>query len=147
MGVETIGGWDHQELSHRGSNHRRLSHRRSGPLFVKLSRVKLLRVKPLRVNYHWWRCRRCNVNKRQSHFGGRKNDRLMISKKPPNPVGTEEENQGSKDLIVVQSSRINLCGQWCVELFHSESTSRPVVRRATALIAIHRRGLGRRSSG
>ena len=41
----------------------------------------------------------------------------MISKKPPNPVGTEEENQGGKDLVVVQSSKINLCNQWCIKLF------------------------------
>ena len=55
---------------------------------------------------HW----RCDVNKRQGRFGRGKNDRL-IDKKPPNPVGTEEENQGRKDLVVVQSFRINLCGQ------------------------------------
>ena len=53
----------------------------------------------------------------------------MIGKKPPNSVEIEEENQGRKDLVVVQSSRINLRGQWCVKLFHSESTSRPMVRR------------------
>ena len=41
----------------------------------------------------------------------------MIGKKPPNPMGTEEENQGRKDFVVVQSSRINLCDQWCIELF------------------------------
>ena len=51
--------------------------------------------------------RRCDVNKRQGRFGGRKNDRL-IGKKPPNPVGTKEENQCRKVLVVVQSSRINL---------------------------------------
>ena len=67
---------------------------------------------------------RCNVNKRQGCFGGRKNDRL-IGIKPPNPVGTEKENQDRKDLVVVQSSRINLCGQWCVELLHLQSTLRP----------------------
>ena len=33
----------------------------------------------------------------------RKNDRL-IGKKPPNLVGTEEENQGRKVLVVVQTS-------------------------------------------
>ena len=53
--------------------------------------------------------RRCDVNKGQGRFG-KKNDRL-IGKKPPNPVGTEEENQGRKDLVVVQSSKINLRGQ------------------------------------
>ena len=45
--------------------------------------------------------RKCDVNERQGHFGGKKNDRLMIGKKPPNPMGTEEENQSRKDLIVV----------------------------------------------
>ena len=40
----------------------------------------------------------------------------MIGKKPPNPVKNEEENQGRKDLVVVQSSKINLCGQWYIEL-------------------------------
>ena len=75
---------------------------------------------------------RCDINKRQGRFGGRKNDRL-INKKPPNLVGTEEENQGRKDLIIVQSPRINLCGQWCIGLFHSQSTSRPVIRRVMTL--------------
>ena len=50
-----------------------------------------------------------------------KNDRL-IGEKLPNPVGTDEENQGRKDLVVVQSSRMNLCGQWYIELFYSQST-------------------------
>ena len=118
-----IAGWaiigrDHQSLSHCGS-----SHRGSGLLWVKLSQVKLLRVNPLRVNHRWLSYRRCDVNKRQGHFRGRKNDRLVIGKKPPNLVGTEEENQCKKDLVVVQSSRINLCGQWYVELLlHSQST-------------------------
>ena len=70
--------------------------------------------------------RRSDVNKRQGRFGGRKNDRLTIGKtigkKPPNPAGTEEETRGRKDLVVVQSSRIHLCDQWCVELLHSQST-------------------------
>ena len=35
----------------------------------------------------------------------------MICKKPPNLVGTEEENYGRKDLVVVQSFKINLCDQ------------------------------------
>ena len=75
---------------------------------------------------------RCDVNKRQGRFRGRKNDRL-ISKKPPNPVGTEEENQGRKDFVVVQSSRINLCGQWCIELFYLQCTSRPVICKVMTL--------------
>ena len=100
-------GSSHQELSHRRSNHQGLSHRRSS------------------------HCE-CDVNKRQGRFGGRKNDRL-IGKKPPNPVGTEEENQGRKDFVVVQSSKINFFDQRCVELFHSQFTSRPVVRRVMTL--------------
>ena len=32
----------------------------------------------------------------------------MISKKPPNLVGTENKNRGKKILIVIQSSKINL---------------------------------------
>ena len=82
--------------------------------------------------------RRCDVNKRQSRFGGRKNNRL-ISKKPPNPVGTEEENYSRKVLIVVQSSRINLLSGPVVHgviTFYLQSTSRPVVHRIT-LFAIH----------
>ena len=51
---------------------------------------------------------KCDVNKKQDCFRKKKNNRL-ICKKPPNPVGTKEENQGRKDLIVIQSSRINLC--------------------------------------
>ena len=45
----------------------------------------------------------------------------MIDKKPPNPVGTEEENQGRKDFVVVQSARINFCGKWCLKLFYLQS--------------------------
>ena len=51
-----------------------------------------------------------------------KNNRL-IGEKPPNPVGTEEENH-----IIVQSPRINLRGQWYVELLPSQST---IVARVT----------------
>ena len=81
----------------------RSNHRGSGPLELKPSGAS-----------H----RRCDVNKRhENRFGGRKNNRLMIGKKPPNPAGTGEENRGRKDLVVVQSSRINLCDQWCIELF------------------------------
>ena len=78
---------------------------------------------------------RYDVNKWQSPFGRRKNNRL-ISKKPPSPVGTEEENQSRKDLIVIQSSKINLCSQWCVELFYLQSTLWPVVHKITSF-AIH----------
>ena len=55
----------------------------------------------------------------------------MIGEKPPNPVGTEEENQGRIDLVVVQSFRIKL-------------QLRLMVRRVTTLIAIHLCDLGRR---
>ena len=84
-----------------GPSHRRSNHGGSGPSELEPSGASL---------------RRCDVNERQGHFRGRKNDRLIIGKKPPNPVGTEEKNQGGKDLVVVQSSKINLCGQWCIEL-------------------------------
>ena len=66
---------------------------------------------------YWW----CDVNKKQGCSGGRKNNRL-IGKKLPNPAGIQEENQGRKDLVVVQSSRINLYGQWCAELLPLQST-------------------------
>ena len=75
---------------------------------------------------------RCNISKRQGYFGGRKNDRL-IGKKPPNPVGTKEDNQDRKDFIIVESPKINLCSQCCIELFHSQSTLRPVVHRVMTL--------------
>ena len=54
----------------------------------------LSELKPLGASYY-----RCNVNKRQDCFREKKNNRL-IGKKPPNLVGTEEENQGRKDLVV-----------------------------------------------
>ena len=60
---------------------------------------------------------RCDVNKRQGHFGGKKNDKLM-SKTLLNLVGTEKENQDRKDLVVVQSSRNNLCNKWCIGLLY-----------------------------
>ena len=83
-----------------GPSRRRSSYRGLGPS----------ELKPLKASH-----RRCDVKKRQGCFGKKKNDRL-ICKKPPNPVGTEEENQDRKNLVVVQSFRINLCGQWCEEL-------------------------------
>ena len=43
---------------------------------------------------------RCNINKRQGCFGERKNNRL-IGKNSLNPLGTEEENQSRKNLIVI----------------------------------------------
>ena len=58
---------------------------------------------------------RCNVNKRQGRFGKKKNDSL-VDKKSPNPVEIEEENQDRKDLVVVQSFKIDFCDQWCIEL-------------------------------
>ena len=51
----------------------------------------------------------------------------MIGKKPLNPVGTEEENQSRKDLVVVQSFRINLCGQWYIKL-DGDHTGHPTHR-------------------
>ena len=68
-------------------SHRRSNRRGSGPSELEPSGAS--------------HCR-CDVDKRyESRFGGRKNNRLMIGKKPPNPVGTKEENQGRKDLVVV----------------------------------------------
>ena len=105
--VGTIGGRAIVGRDQQSLSHQRLSHQRSS-----------------HCGY--------NVNKKKGRFGGRKNDRL-ISKKPPNPVGTEEENQDRKDLIIVQSPRINLCGQWYIELFYSQSTSRPVICKVMTL--------------
>ena len=100
-------GWPAALLCIVEPSHWRLKCRGSGPS----------ELEPLGASH----CR-CDVKKRREGcFRGRKNDRLMIGKKPPNPVGTEEENQGRKDLIVVQSSRINLCDQWCKELLHSQN--------------------------
>ena len=96
IGGRTVVGRDHRE-----SNCHESSYRGSNNCWLS----------------HW----KCDVNKRQGRFGGWKNNRL-IGKKPLNPAGIEEENQGRKDLVVIQSSRINLCGQWCVELLHSQST-------------------------
>ena len=86
----TIKDWNYQESSHHGL----------GPGDRAI------------VNRNYWSSshRSCNVIKRQGYLGGWKNDGL-IGKKPPNLVGTEEENEGRKDLIVVQSFRINLCSQ------------------------------------
>ena len=72
--------------------------------------LRLLELELLRASHH-----RCNVNKRQSRLSRRKNSKL-IGKKPPNLVETEQENQSRKDLIVIQSSKTNLCGQWYVKL-------------------------------
>ena len=100
-----------------GSSCQRLSYRRSRPLESDNRESSYCRSTHCRSTHRGLSHRRCDVNKRQVHFRGKKNDRLMIGKKPPNPVGTEEENQGRKDLVVVQSFRINLCDQWCIELF------------------------------
>ena len=108
-----------------GPSRWRSNRRGSGPSWVKLSQVKLSWANSLRVNHRRLSHQKCSVNKRQSHFKGKKNDKLIIGKKPPNPVGTEEENQSRKDLIIAQSSKINLCDQWCIELFYSQSTLRP----------------------
>ena len=141
---KAIGGWPAALLfSAAGPSRWRSNYQRSEPLGVKplwigTSGARAIRDWAIRgraiKGWDYWSSshRRCNVNKKQGHFGKRKNDRL-IGKKPPNPVGTEEENQGRKDLVVVQSFRINLCGQWCVELFHLQSTSRPMVCRIMTL--------------
>ena len=77
-----------------GPSCRRLSYRGLGP-----SKLELLGASH----------RRCNVNKRHEYcFGGRKNNKLMIGKKPSNPTGTKEENRDRKILLVVQSFKINL---------------------------------------
>ena len=100
-----------------GLSCRRLSYYGSGPLESDYRESNYCRSTHCESTHRGLSYQRCNVNKRQGRFGGKKNDRLMISKKPPNPVGTEEENQGRKDLVVVQSSKINVCDQWCIELF------------------------------
>ena len=69
-------GQDHWNLSHQGLSHWNLSHYGLGAL----------EFKPLKASH-----RRCNVNKRQSCFGRKKND-LLIGKKPLNLIGIEEEN-------------------------------------------------------
>ena len=103
--------------SYRRSSYRRSSHRGSEPFksdYCESNYCRSTHCGSTHCGLSYWRC---NVNKRQGHFRGRKNDKLIIGKKPPNPVGTKEENQARKDLVVVQSSRINLCDQWCIELF------------------------------
>ena len=110
-----IVGRGNRSLSHCGSSYCGSNHRWLSSSGGQAIQVKLLRVNPLRVNH-----RKSDVNKRQGCFGRRKNNRL-IGKKPPNPVGTEEENQCKKVLVVVQSSRINL-------------PSRPVMR---GIITLH----------
>ena len=115
----------------RRSNHQGSEPLGVEPLSVRTSGGRAIVGRDHRSSSH----RRCDVNKRQGRFGGRKNDRL-IGKKPPNPVGTEEENQGRKVLVVVQSSRINLPSRPVVRgviTLHSQSTLRPVVRRVMTL--------------
>ena len=85
VGGQAIVGRDHWSSSYQGLSYRRSSYRGSRPSELKL----------LGASYH-----RYDVDKRQARFGGRKNDRL-IGKKPPNPIGTEEKNQGRKVLVVV----------------------------------------------
>ena len=122
-GLRPLGARNYQKSSLRGSSHWKSSHCGSGPS----------ELKPSGASHH-----RCDVNKRQGCFGGRKNNRL-IGKKPPNLVGTEEKNHGRKVLIVVQSSRINLSSGPVVRgviTLYSQSTSWPVVRRITPF-AIH----------
>ena len=106
-----------RRLSYYRSSQRRLSHRWSGLLESDHCESSYHRSTHCRSTHCGLSHQRCNVNKRQGHFRRKKNGRLIISKKPPNPVGTEEENQGRKDLIVVQFSKINFCDQWYIELF------------------------------
>ena len=70
-------------------------------------------------NHRWWSHRRW-----KNKVALEKEERqIEIDEKPPNLVETEEENQGRKYLVIVQSLKINLCGQWYVELLlHSQST-------------------------
>ena len=86
-----------QRSSYCKSSHWRLSYCKSGLLELESSGVS-----------H----RRCDVNKRhENRFGGKKNNRLMIGKKPSNPARTEEENRSRKVLLVVQLFKINLLSQ------------------------------------
>ena len=96
-------------LNYRRSSHRKLSYRGLGPSESDHCESSYCRLTNCGSTYRGLSHRRCDVNKRQGHFGRKKNDRLMIGKKPPKLVGTEEKNQGRKDVVVVQSSRINLC--------------------------------------
>ena len=90
----SAGGPSRQRLSYCRSNHQRLSYRGSGSS----------ELEPLGASH-----RRYDVNERHENcFGRRKNNRLMIGKKPPNLAGTEEENRDRKVLLVVQFFRINL---------------------------------------
>ena len=121
-----IGGWPAALLfSAIGPSRQRSNHQGSELLGVKLSWVRTSGG-PAIIGRHHRSSSYCryDVNKRQGCFGGRKNDRL-IGKKSPNLMETKEENQGRKNLEVVQFSRINLCGQWCIKLFHLQSTLRP----------------------
>ena len=110
-------GPSRQKLSYRKSSHQRSSHRGSGLSESDYCESSYCKSTHRRSTHRRLSHQRCDINKRQGHFGGRKNDKLMIGKKPPSPFRTEEENQGRKDLVVVQSFRINLCDQWCIELF------------------------------
>ena len=129
-----VGKWPAALLSGSpGPSCRRSNHRGLGP--SRVAGLAALLFCPAEPS-HW----RCNVNKRQNRFGERKNDRL-IGKKPPNPIGTKEENRCKKILIVVQSSgsifhnqsfvaassawsyttlfAVHLCGWWCIDLHYS----------------------------
>ena len=90
-----------QRLSYRRTSHRRSSYHGSKPLELDYCKSSYYRLTHRRSTHCGLSYRRCDVNKRQDYFGGRKNERLMIDKKPPNPVGTEEENQVRNDLVVV----------------------------------------------
>ena len=75
-------------------------------------------------NHYWLSPWKNNFNKRQSHFGEKKNNKL-IGKKPSNPVKTEEKNRCRKVLVVVTSFRINFL-LWLIVckmiLLHLQST-------------------------
>ena len=107
--LSSTAGPSHRRLSYYRSSHRRSSHCGSGPSKSDYCEPSYCRSTHYELTYYGLSHQRCDVNKRQGYFGGSKNDRLMIGKISPNPVGTEEKNQGRKDLIVVQSSKINLC--------------------------------------
>ena len=91
-------GPSRRRSSYCRSSHWKLSHRGSRPSESDYRESSYCRSTHRGSTHRGLSHQRCDVNKRQGHFRGRKNDRLMIGKKPPNQVGTEEENQGRKIL-------------------------------------------------
>ena len=51
------------------------------------------------------------IGGKKARLPWRKKNNRLIGKKPPNSVRIKEENQGRKELVVVQSSKINFCDQ------------------------------------